>query len=235
MPNRIFLFGEVGTGKSTICAAISLYFFERKGWTPRLNLVENAKGTRYLQDWVKLLRKGQFPPKTDKAAYERIDVGFLDRQNMEQVGFTFFEVSGENLRPLDPTDKEHAKRNVQLDSWLDEADTILLVGSANPRGEHDRYALQNFLEYMLYKKIDKPTALVISEWDKLDAGQRNPIEVASSLYGEASKLLAAMNPSCILPFSIGEVRDESVIVNINYMAGTDQLISWILRTIRQSL
>jgi hypothetical protein len=233
MPNRIFLFGEVGAGKSTICAAISLYFHDMRGWTPRLNAIENPQGTRYLQEWIKQLRRGQFPPKTDRGVFTRIDVGFLDRKKREQVGLTFFEVSGENLRPMNPADPDHAKRSDKLDAWLDEADTILLVGSSNP-GENDRYAFQNFIEYIDYKKIDKPIALVISEWDKLDdSSRRSPVEVASRLYGEAAKLLADRFPSSIIPFSIGAVQNEDTITSLDFNAGTHQLVLWILDTIRQ--
>jgi hypothetical protein len=233
MPNRIFLFGEVGTGKSTICAAIALYFHETKGLTPRINAVENPSGTRYLQDWVRQLRKGNFPGKTDTRIFARIDVGFVDRHKQERVGFTFFEVSGENLRLMDPTDLEHESRNNQLDLWLEESDTILVVGSALPEDGH-RYTLQNFLEYLEYKKIHKPTCLVISEWDKLAESERRvPVEVARRLYSEAAKLLADRGSlSNIIPFSIGNVEGENSIAKVDFNTGTTQLIKWILDSMR---
>jgi len=227
---RIFLFGEVGTGKSTICAAISLYFHEMRGLTPRVNAIGNPEGTLYLQDWIRSLRKGRFPSKTGGRVFTRVDVGFLDRNRGEELWLTFFEVSGENLRFLDPTNFNHVTRDKKIDEWLEEADAILLIGSAVP-GEHDRYLLQNFLEYIDYRGIDTPIALVISEWDKHKHSEKTLAEVALRLYGEAAKLLTG-RLSSIIPFSIGNVQNDDAIESIDFNAGTHQLISWILETVR---
>jgi energy-coupling factor transporter ATP-binding protein EcfA2 len=234
---KIFLFGPMGAGKSTICAALSLLFFEEKGFAPLLNL-ENVDGSKKLLEWVDRLRDGRFPEKTLDDVFVRVDAGFEALQREERAGISFFEVSGENLVRLSPLSDEHEICDERLKRWLEEADLILLVAPCDSFQIGRREALQ-FLSLLDSKFIARPLALVLTKWDLAQEKYKTPLDFARAHYPEAIKVLATQKfkgYAQYFTFSIGEIWGEGLDKKIRRVAfenGTRQLFNWIVSRLRK--
>ena len=224
--NKIFVFGQTGVGKSTLCAAITYFFHIKKGYIPRVDL-ENKDGLRQIRNWVKCLRNRNFPDKTLRGTFLLVNVGFYNVISHNQMGLTFIEVAGEDLRMLDPLDPEYENRPKILDSLLMECDSVILVASVEPLDENDRYLHQYFLEYLGKLNIKRPICLVLSEWDKLKEKSNFPVKFAEQQYGEALKLLSRFDSPEVICFSIGRVNDEGKIEEIDFSQGTEDIVNWI--------
>jgi signal recognition particle receptor subunit beta len=240
--HRLFLYGEVGSGKSTLCATLCLYFMEQKGYSLRVNF-DNISGTLHLYEWLDLLRERKFPSKTPEDTFLSIDVGLENLRNSEKMGLTFFEASGEQTVRIVPTDIRHGQLDDRLESWLSETEAILVLISATPTATA-RNRMHQFLSYLIHaKRSHIPVAIVISKWDLIPSGgseEITPVEFSVSHFPESLRLLksSCFTGGCeIFGFSVGRVQVEEgrggEIVEVDFNAGVRNIAEWIIEMRRQ--
>lgn len=235
MITKILLFGATGAAKSTLCAMICHFFHEAPGYSAHLNSIDNRDSAKLIVEWRKRLLHKRFPEKTSTVTFAAIDIGFTHRSREEQAALRFLEIAGENVIRLSPIHDEHADVDRELETWAREADIILLVGSVHP-AEDDRFRMQTFLEYINYNGMTQPTALIITEWDKLPPPPLSVGKVAIQVYPEATRRLRDMPSSEVFSFSVGRVSEtgsEAVIEDLSFGAGTERIVNWLLQCMRQ--
>lgn len=231
MPEKIFLFGQSGSGKSTVAALVALYFFDKEGFVPRVN-PKNPIGARYLfEEWITRLRSGYFPRFTDEKI-RRIDVGYEQKRTGKRRGLTFFEIAGEKVRSIDPSRKDHSDLDPEVIRCLDEASIILIVGSTEPE-VGDRFLLHMFLEVLAAREdmFGVPVGFIVTKWDRVDKSL-SPQAFVKDNYSEALGVLSSAFPNSeLFVFSAGtvEISGSDARVEVDFSAGTERLVEWIRR------
>ena len=225
----VLLFGQSGSGKSTICAVMSLFFHELEGVVPEIGAVSNPEGARLLRTWVRELRVGKFPKRTDAGTFTSITVGFRKIGSHEGLRFVLLEIAGEDVIVLDPLHVSHLARPELLDEWVESASAIVLVASTQAFAD-DRYILLGFCEYLHERGLIKPLCLVISEWDRVSSSGQTVLEYARENYGEVTRYVADAAGE-LLAFSVGTVDlSSNRIDSVDFSSGTMALVEWLMNT-----
>lgn len=237
MAEKIFLFGQSSSGKSTISACLCQYIFSSVYSAPILN-TDEIKGGKYLLDnWINPLREGIFPEKTDSWTIVEVDIGSENRELKDSVDITFFEIAGEQVRLLDPFHDGHSRLNDVQKAWiiatqekLKESTIILMVGSSSPE-KGDRDNLMMFLQILRKMNIKVPIAFIISKWDIVSAQFCSSADFAKKHYPEALKILSSFPDPELFAFSVGLVKKEGeklfIDGQVDFNQGTIGLFNWI--------
>jgi GTPase SAR1 family protein len=231
----IFTFGNVGVGKSTILATLASYLQTSDRVLFRMN-ISNKEGTRLLiKDWLPAISSGDFPPTTRKGGIWEIDLGFEAIENPEiKKGFTFLEVSGEDLREIDLA---HYKGEFpqKIEDFLKLADIFIVVVACNSVKEDD-YLVAQFFETLLKHNISKPVALVISKWDLVDSQYGTAadfVNYSMPLTRQWMSSTHVLNPA-VFSFSVGVVdnttSDKAKILELDF-SDTESLAEWLYQTL----
>src|SRR6185369_14301807 len=104
--HNVFLFGDVGAGKSTLSAAICTWYTKEAAGVAISANFQNTDGAVYLYDWIEQIQKGVFPQKTPEDVLIRVDMALEGIRSGTRVGMSIYEVSGEQVVRLIPTDKQ---------------------------------------------------------------------------------------------------------------------------------
>jgi energy-coupling factor transporter ATP-binding protein EcfA2 len=228
----IFIFGKSGAGKSTICACLTLFFCEAKGFVPIIRTVDNPIGAKVSRIWRRCLRERRFPPATEPLTFSEVLVGFRDLNGGSGMSFRFLEVAGEDVVKLDPVHPEHRERAARLNDWMDEADAFLVVASGEASDADERYILEGFLD-LLGEDDGRPVCLLLAEWDRVGLAAGDAVEFAKVHYGEAARIIGDRGGG-LIPFSVGEVStDGRSIEHLDFEEGTAQLVDWLARELRK--
>jgi energy-coupling factor transporter ATP-binding protein EcfA2 len=222
----VFMFGQSGSGKSTICASVALAFHSLKGIVPLVHSVANRDGASLIRQWISRLRKGEFPARTETQTFLDFTIGFQVINSEQRLEIRFLEVAGERVIQLDPLHDRYSVRDDRLDDFLQQADGVILVASTDPL-ENDRFILQGFAEHLLEKEVALPVCLVVSEWDRVSGTGVGLIEYVNANYSEVARHVAHRGGD-LLSFSVGEVSgDDNRIEKFSLNDGTADLIDWI--------
>jgi len=221
-----FMFGQPRSGKSTLCAAITLFLMDDDDLVVNTCSVENKRGALVIREWVDLLRAGQFPLKTERDTYINISLR-IKNQRGETLKITFLEVAGGDVTMLDPLNLRHEHRSKDLDTWLHTASAIVFLAPTKPTSG-DRFVLQTFSEFLEANGINKPTLLLLTGWDRVKETGIEPGVFVNDNYKEVGKYLKSIGAD-LQTFSIGKVgpNDESII-EFKPTAGTVQVLKWLL-------
>jgi hypothetical protein len=164
MAHTVFIFGELRSGKSTICASVIKYLLERKQLALRPNL-GNRAGAVLMYDWLDRLRTSKYPAITESVLH--VEIALEDLTSTEQFGLTFIEAPGEHLERLVPLHDGYSAHDKNLAAWLQGSHVIIVVLPSRS-SQSSRNRAHQFLSLLLESnKTDAEMALVISKWDLL--------------------------------------------------------------------
>ncbi len=224
----IFTFGSVGAGKSTLMAAMAKRLFET--YKIRTNAVSRAGNLALMNDWLGSLKNNEFPPRSRPGQIIEVDMGIELKE--EVLKFTLLEMSGEDLKQLDPLEEKN-KLHRQLLDYARRAEAFSVVV---PYDEAEQYDLLvwSFFNLLSNQGIDmSATILIVSKWDLNTEGQNINTFVQREMPQTYQwfKTLSKDKP-LIFPFSIGTVAEEEGIPKISELRLTDadtilqQLLQW---------
>ena len=98
--NVVFVFGNIGTGKTCFFLTIVNYLY--KTCLLRLNSKDNIEGIAFIEKLSKQLKeKKELPAPTSGGQIEEVDLRFKFKN--KEVVYTFLDMAGEDLRYVDPT------------------------------------------------------------------------------------------------------------------------------------
>lgn len=207
--NYIFTFGNVGSGKSTIMAAISKALFDN---TTIISNPKNEEGTRLLMNqWISNLNNNEFPPRSRQGDIFEIDIG-IEFEEISKI--TFLEMSGEDLSLIDRRSNVETL-NEKFKTYIKFSNVFLIVVDYN-KAKSDDILLWQFFNHLLSSGADTSLiGLVISKWD-LNPNKTALQEYVKTEMPQTYQWLFSDNigESKVFSFSIGEV-DKNKIININ--------------------
>ena len=173
--NFVLIFGDVGSGKSTVLASLISYLYRNFHLT--INPVSNKLGVSHMYELLKQVDNGKFPSVTPVGRIFEVDayVGDSDGQK-----YTFVEMSGEDLSFVNPInvpftqlEKEYASFSQK---YIDEllrsrgSNAIIISLIDSTRVEEStrlNYLFFNYLKSM-YDFDMSNLLLLISKWDLVE-------------------------------------------------------------------
>lgn len=231
--HRVFLYGDVAAGKSTICASLACHAHGRPGWVPRIDL-SRPEGARVLNLWKNRLREGRFPPQTRKDAQMMVNFS-LESQDV-RFGLTLYEASGEQVVTVNPL-AEGDKDLVML-KWMDQSDVFIAVLPANSLTAETCDPIAAFMDLLAaHNPWHRPLGLVLSKWDRRPDGCESLDDLCRSslpLQDILKRLNAHPAPNSAFPFSVGNVQKDDMDgdtpqeLEFDPSRGTASLFTWIV-------
>lgn len=162
----IFTFGDTGVGKSTLLAAIAKLLSEEA--VVRIN-PKNKKGSSLLLGkWVHQLKKGYFPPRTNKGEIIEVDISAeFVKGNGDSIQFTFLEMSGEDLARINIINGDGALGD-KYNDYLRRSDVFIVVTDTKNASDDDLIIWQFFSHLANLNRDDLLVALVVTKWDLMN-------------------------------------------------------------------
>jgi energy-coupling factor transporter ATP-binding protein EcfA2 len=230
----IFIFGQLGSGKSTFLYSIInklIHDNRDPNLLFRINVRKNKEGAKIVfNEWIPYYMRGEFPERTPFQKHLEIDAGFEDNTRKIHVGVTFLEVSGEPLQRLLVGNGSPGVFPDGIAEQLEKSDLIIITVPANEASDQDRNIVQ-FLEEIITKGIQVPIALIVTKWDlvKLRYNNfndfvRNELKWIAQYFGQQYRI----KDSIILKNSIGKVSDDGTKIEDFSFEGTQEAIEWII-------
>ncbi len=249
----VFTFGRPGVGKSTILAAITYFLKISTRIILRVNRQNKGGMKVVIEDWTKTLSRGNFPPRSIVGEIIEVDVGLEDgTEQFEELGFTFFEISGEDLMIIDL--QNFLSKSGSEDWNLEETEFpetvidaircseffIIVVQSDELEGDYDEdWLIDQFFEILEEEKNKGKLKeniyllLIISKWDLSRYSNTEKVikKYLSNTYAWIrSKRL--FDKSAIKTFTIGEVKkdsDEKAVITDIKLDDARKIIEWIYK------
>ena len=238
---NILIYGGIGSGKSTIIAALSLYLIFTEG-LPFLNNDQiNSQSINNFNNLLIRFKNNRFPIKTIEDSFIRLDLDLTKKHLNENFGFSFFEASGEGLIKIDPINERREDSEEILLNWVDLSDIIFIVAPSESNDMTNFY-LHSFINNLLFQGItNKPIGFILSKYDLIESTYPNHKDFGTLYYKSSIDLLDSnqfTNKRKIFPFSIGKVKinnSENIDFNgfqneielIDFLKGAKNIADWI--------
>ena len=220
----IFTIGSIGSGTSTLGASLCYNIQMKKDIMLQPNL-DDISGMQYLYvNWLRRLANGSFPPRTDVATIEEIDIALRTKNNfLTPHAYTFVETAMEHFRSINPNYPAYFtnKLNEDVLAYLKRSNILLLIISSDilQRSQDDAF-IGIFLKYLKSLSLNeypkKFIYIVLSKWDLVlkEYGNNTKRFIQENL-PNLNKSIEAMKNSDykiieVFPFSIGDTE-----VNLN--------------------
>jgi len=165
--NYVFVYGRAGVGKTTILASIFKYLYEN--YRLKYNSIGNKEGVKYLNSLLESLQQQDFPKTTGIGNIEEVDLSIDDPKTGLSTVITFLDMSGEDLRYLQPLENE--KRSnvaVNFDTYFKENESISFLLVTTPMAtKDDDIIFTHFINHLTekYKNTKLNVSLIINKWD----------------------------------------------------------------------
>jgi GTPase SAR1 family protein len=163
--NYVFVFGSVGTGKSTLIAALLNLF--SKTVKVVLNR-DNTRGSAIFTNYISFLSDGKFPPRTLTGEFLEIDFAYYDSFN-NAIPVTIVETSGEDLARIDVSRSTFNNDSVSyvkdyLLKYIEKSAIFIVVVDVGNANKDDMLTWQ-FLQYISEIADYPKVAIVVNKWD----------------------------------------------------------------------
>ena len=226
---KIFIFGLPHAGKSTALAAFVKFMTECKEFTFRRDPVTNKYGVKIIRKWVQDYKKGTFPLQTPKDEYTRINIEYEYPGALKPNKLIVYEIAGEDVIKFDPTHDDHHTIPPELSNFLLGAKAIIIFASSIPERSDEPEVVQDFIEYILRKKITKPICFILTKYDLIENQYQSPVQASKAIYKGATDLLFRYENSTVQFFSVGEVKDNEIVNDKSHSCSLE-LFNWIKST-----
>ncbi len=178
---KVFVFGNKGTGKTTLIASLLSYFYSSERVLFRMDL-ENADGSKYIWELINWQRDNFTNRVNPDAAFQKIDfaVEFTNSDLKEadkNKEFTFFDFKGEDLLKFD-INKEGGFDKTTIHILKNTTD-LLLVATAQTATADDQI-ISSFFNYCVTLNIRfQNVALIINNFDP--KGKIDPEDIIKNM------------------------------------------------------
>lgn len=224
MRNHIFVFGNVGAGKSTLMAALAKLFSLRAVLHTNPN---NEKGTILLLDWIDCLNDNQFPSKTNSGEIIEIDLGLeFTEDNIPDLQMTFLEMAGEDLIKVDIRKGEANAFEKTFTKYIKKTNAFIIVTDID-RAKKDDAVISQFFNHISSRGADMSLVLlVITKWDSYQDNQDKKSFVTDNMPMSKNWLHSdKIEESQVFTFSIGKVSNRTIeVLNLD---DTKKIAEWI--------
>lgn len=168
--NFVFFFGDAGTGKSVILAALLYYLRSQAGvLRPKLGTPNSKYAQVLLSDFFDHISRGILPTRSVRDEVIRMDLVFEPNNKSKKVppiNITFLESSGENHREI----KRGGQFFNEIDAYLSANIPLQFIIVTSWQSAHkDDLLINEFLDELERKNKNLRSVnvlLVISQWDR---------------------------------------------------------------------
>lgn len=223
---RLFIFGMPHAGKSTMTAALVKYLNTEDEFTFRRDPVSNKYGVKVIRDWAKDYNNGSFPLQTPKDEYTKLLLEYQRDGEEKPNRLVIYEIAGEDVIKFDPTHDQHNSIPLELTEFLRDSKGIIILASSQPDRHDEPEVVQDFIELLLRKKLNKPICFILTKYDLIENDHENHIQAAKETYNGAIKLLKQYDQSSVLAFSVGNVSDNKITKDKS-LKYSSKILNWI--------
>lgn len=236
----IFMYGSLGSGKSTIAASLC-YAIELNPDTRLLYNFNEPDGITFLRkNWINNLKEHSFPERSNIFEISEVDIG-IESKESASLPITFIELSGEKFHSIDPTKGNSAftgKIDSNIYKYIAKSKVHFIIADTT-KNEKDNTSISIYIQYLEAilsdKKIeDYKFCLILSKWDKVEhlglTAREYVRKYLPSIY-TLIMLNSTISISRVFTFSIGKVeqKDNSRterISNFNYN-DAKKILKWL--------
>lgn len=169
---RVFVFGDVGVGKSTLLATLINFFVKNEN-----NLLvferDDYESSNLIMLWLERLKNGKFPPITRVAEVTNLKIGLVGINDHFKIKLVLQEMSGEDLKKIGT--KHGGDLGIEMQEILKLSDVILTLVPFDWINEQE-LLIAEFFNYLYAQNFNKPVALVITKWDLAKVQKKNDDE-----------------------------------------------------------
>jgi len=224
--NYVFVFGNTGSGKSTLMAALAKFFSLKT--VIQTNPI-NVDGSGMLYKWISDLSANKFPDRSRVGDIYEIDLGLeFVKGERDLLQITFLEMSGEDLVKIDLRQgseqlEEKFKRYI-------ENSKMFIVVTDPQRAKEDDILMWQFFNYLSNNGINMSRiGLVVTKWDLADKASLK--EFVTQNMPQTTNWLHSDNieEGKVFSFTVGDIQNDSIkTLNLN---DCEKIGKWIYQTL----
>ncbi len=208
---KFFIFGLPKAGKSTVVSSLVRYIINDKEINFRRDPIKNKEGVSVFREWNERYSEKKFPLQTAKNEYSKLHIEYQHKGSEILERILMYEIAGEDVIKMDPIHENHTSFPVELKKFLFQSDGIIIMASSQQVRSDEEEVLQDFLEYLIRKKINIPICFILTKYDLVKDSYKNHVEASHAIYENVINLLSEYENSEVLSFSIGLVDGQEII------------------------
>lgn len=240
--NLVFMFGDIGSSKTTVLAATSTYLSHNY---LTYESIENKEGNRYTAQIQEYIRDGRFPPVTSPGKFFEYDIAVRKSKSDDWLNLTFIEMSGEYSKQAG--NRYGAGLSKELKIYLTENElpilVLIIVGYdeltnrfGNSKIDYQDALIKDFLNYLHGEGVEcENIGIIVSKYDKNKVGNLPLSKAVESLTATMMQIQNISEDYRVFPFSVGEVEEngwadgEARIRRID-LSDCGPIVDWIVET-----